>query len=243
MKSLSHKQLFSEAELQPSSGYPDPSSSQERLAALRDWNETLESIYVHNPNHTPVLKALDEVVALGRPGVRYAVRNSAESFAGKSEAADEFARIVARRKTFPADTRPVVRVELEQACTSRRFWTSILEEYDDGYTSKKDEAALRRSAYDAFEEHGTVLLIIDEVQHAGYRSSGSSAATDVIKRFISDGQVGLGLFGNEQAAELLPSNKQLSHWLRPPCDTKPLRLEGIESLSGFSTPSAHSKRV
>lgn len=80
-------------------------------------------------------------------------------------------------------------------------------------------------------------------QHTGYRSNGSSAATDVIKRFISDGQVGLGLFGNEQAAELLPSNKQLSHWLRPPCDTKPLRLEGIESLSGFSTPSAHSKRV
>ncbi|UYY57999.1 TniB family NTP-binding protein [Sphingomonas sp. S2-65] len=234
MISPKHNQLFSEAELQPASGFPVPSSSRERLAALKGWNEVLESIYVNNPNHAPVLRALDEIVSLGRPGSCYAVRNSAASFAGKSAAADEYARVIARRKTFPAEARPVVRVELEQACTSRRFWTSILDAYDDGYTSKKDEVALRRSAYDAFEEHGTVLLIIDEVQHAGYRSSGNSAATDVIKRFINDGRVGLGLFGNEEAGKILPSNNQLSHRLRPPCDIKPLRLDDTASQATFS---------
>ena len=129
---------------------------------------------------------------------------------------------------------PVVRIELEQACTSRRFWTTIMQAYDDGFASSKDEEGLRRSAYEAFERHGTVLLIIDEVQHAGYRSKGFSAPTDVIKRFISDAQVGLGLFGNEDARTLLESNKQLSHRLLEPCDIQPLNLADVTQQRLFA---------
>lgn len=228
------KPLFSEAELMPASGFPEPDYGPERLAALTGWNEGLEAIYVHNPNHKPVLRALDMVLAMGRPGSRYVVRNSAESYAGKSAAADEFARIVSERKSFPEGSMPVVRVELEQACTSRRFWSSIVRKYEDGFASSKDEDSLRASAYDAFEQHGTVLLIIDEVQHAGYRSHGSSAATDVIKRFRNDGKVGLALFGNENAAELLESNLQLGHRLLPPCDIKPLNIASVPDQEVFA---------
>jgi hypothetical protein len=142
---------------------------------------------------------------------------------------------VTARGTYPAGTRPIVRVELEQACTSKRFWTAILNGYGDGFASSRDEEGLRRAAYDAIAKHGTVLLIIDEVQHAGYRSKGSSAATDVIKRFISDAQVGVGLFGNEDALELLQSNNQLSHRLIEPCDIKPLNLADTGDQARFRT--------
>ncbi|MGJ3629277.1 TniB family NTP-binding protein [Sphingomonas sp. MMS24-JH45] len=141
---------------------------------------------------------------------------------GKSASADEFALIVAARGTYPVGTLPVVRVELEQESrasgSGRRSWST------DGLPPRGTRTRCRRSAYDAFEKHGTHLLIIDEVQHAGYRSAGSSAPTDVIKRFISDKQVALGLFGNEDAEKLLSSNDQLCTRLEDPCDIQLLNL-------------------
>lgn len=234
MASTTLRGAFSPAELLPRTGNPAPDTSPVRVTQAGRRDETLRSIYIQNPNHTPVFKALDMVLCLGTKGVyQTGVRNAAPSYAGKSAAADEFSRIVSKRGTYLAGTSPVVRVELEQACTTRRFWLSILEKYDDGFATSKDEPSLRRSAYDAFEKHGTKLLIIDEVQHAGYRSAGSSAPTDVIKRFISDAQVGLGLFGNEDALELLQSNNQLSHRLQEPCDIKPLILSEVRDCARF----------
>lgn len=222
---LASSVTFAPDELLPRSGNPTPRDTPEKIAMLRQRHTAIRSIFIHNPNHVGVFKSLDEVIALGCKGsYQTGVRNAAESYAGKSSSADEFARIVHRRGSYPAELRPIVRVELEQACTPKRFWLAILAAYDDGFASSKDEEQLRRSAYEAFEKHGTVLLIIDEVQHSGYRSKGFSAPTDVIKRFISDAQVGLGLFGNEKAKELLESNNQLSHRLLPPCDIQPLNL-------------------
>lgn len=216
---------FAREELLARSGNPAPLDTPEKRAALPQRHASISSIFIHNPNHVGVFKSLDMVIALGSKGsYQTGVRNAAESFAGKSSSADEFARIIARRGTYPTYARPIVRVELEQACTPKRFWLAILAAYGDGFASSKDEEQLRRSAYEAFEKHDTVLLIIDEVQHSGYRSKGFSAPTDVIKRFISDAQVGLGLFGNEKAKELLESNSQLSHRLLPPCDIQPLNL-------------------
>lgn len=226
---------FAPGDFLPLTGNPQPLQTTATMAALRARIPTVRSIFVHNPNHVGVFKALDTVIGLGAKGVHQTgVRNAAESYAGKSSSADEFARIVARRGTYPPGTRPVVRIELEQACTSRRFWMTILSAYDDGFASSKDEDGLRRSAYEAFERHGTVLLIIDEVQHAGYRSKGFSAPTDVIKRFISDAQVGLGLFGNEDARTILESNKQLSHRLLEPCDIQPLNLVDVAEQRLFA---------
>lgn len=226
---------FAPDDFHPKSGDPQPRRDKKTMDALGARMPIVRSIFVHNPNHVGVFQALDEVVSLGSRGTHQTgVRNAAESYAGKSSSADEFARIVARRGTYPLGTMPVVRIELEQACTSRRFWTTILEAYGDGFAASKDEAGLRRSAYEAFERHGTVLLVIDEVQHAGYRSKGFSAPTDVIKRFISDAQVGLGLFGNEDARTLLESNKQLSHRLLPPCDIQPLNLLDVAEQKLFS---------
>lgn len=226
---------FSPEDLTPQSGNPRPDPSADKMAQIGHRNDLLRSIYIQNPNHTPVFKALDMVLSLGVKGVyQTGVRNAAPSYAGKSASADEFQRIVTRRGNYELGSLPVVRVELEQACTPRRFWLTILDKLGDGFASSKDDPALRRSAYDAFEKHGTKLLIIDEVQHAGYRSAGSSAPTDLIKRFISDAQVGLGLFGNEQALELLQSNNQLSHRLQEPCDIKPLKLTESDDQRKFA---------
>lgn len=225
---------FAPEELLPRTGRPVPHTTGDKLVALRDRQTVVRSIFVHNPNHVGVFEALDMVIALGRKGTyQTGVRNAAESYAGKSASADEFARIIARRDKYPAGSRPVVRVELEQACTPKRFWATILEAYGVGFASARDEEQLRRSAYDAFEKHGTVLLVIDEVQHSGYRSKGFSVPTDVIKRFISDAQVGLGLFGNETAKVLLESNNQLCHRLQPPCDILPLRLSDADGQKAF----------
>lgn len=225
---------FAPEDLRPKSGFPEPSQTLESMAQLRVRNDVIRQIFIHNPNHAPVFKALDGVIAMGAKGVyQTAVRNAAESYAGKSASADEFARIIEARQTFPSGTRPVVRVELEQACTSRRFWSAINAAYGDGFAAEKDEEKGRRSAYDNFEKHGTVIVILDEIQHAGYRTKGSSAATDVIKRFISDAQVGLGLFGNEDAIPLLQSNNQLSHRLQEPCDIKPLDLSQTSDQARF----------
>lgn len=226
--------VFSPEELSPRTGNPQPDFSPENLIATRIRDETVRSIYIQNPNHTPIFKSLDMVLSLGVKNIyQTGVRCSAPSYSGKSASADEFARIVSKRSNFLAGTSPVVRVELEQACTARRFWSTILMKFGDGFAASKEEDGLRRSAYDAFEKHGTKLLILDEVQHAGYRSSGSSAATDVIKRFISDAQVGLGLFGNEDALNLLQSNNQLSHRLQEPCDIKPLNLRETADQKKF----------
>ncbi len=51
----------------------------------------------------------------------------------------------------------------------------------------------------------------------------------MIKRFISDAQVGIGLFGNEDALTLLQSNDQLSNRLIEPCDIQPLKASDVES--------------
>jgi hypothetical protein len=230
-----HTGAFAPDEFLPCTGIPQPRRDQAAMNGLRARIAVVRSIFIHNPNHIGVFEALDTVIALGSKGAHQTgVRNAAESYAGKSSSADEFARIVARRGTYPPGTMPVVRIELEQACTSRRFWMTILQAYGDGFASSKDEEGLRRSAYEAFERHGTVLLIIDEVQHAGYRSTGFSAPTDVIKRFISDAQVGLGLFGNEDARTLLESNKQLSHRLLEPCDIQPLILADVTQQRLFA---------
>lgn len=230
MATKSKNLTFGPEELEPQTGLPGPVVSAENLANMRVRDEVARSIYIQNPNHTPVFKALDMVLSLGVKGVHQTgSSNSAPSYAGKSASGDEFGRIVARRGIYPDDTLPVVRIELEQACTSRCFWSTILNFYGDGFTASKDEDGLRRSAYEAFERHGTRLLIIDEVQHAGYRSKGSSAPTDVIKRFISDAQVGVGLFGNEDAKALLQSNEQLSNRLIEPCDIQPLDVSDATS--------------
>ncbi|WP_300114339.1 TniB family NTP-binding protein [Sphingobium sp.] len=227
---------FAPGDLHPQSGFPEPRQTQESTAQLRVRNQVIREIYIHNPNHAPVFKALDGVISMGVKGVyQTGVRNAAESYAGKSSAGDEFARIIAARNIYAQGTRPVVRVELEQACTSRRFWSAINTEYGDDFAGIKDEEKGRRSAYENFEKHGTVLLILDEIQHAGYRSKGSSTATDVIKRFISDAQVGLGLFGNEDALDLLQSNNQLSHRLQEPCDIRPLDLSHSSEQAKFTT--------
>lgn len=234
MTEIRTKGAFSPNELLPRTGYPQPKTTAETLAEAGRREQILRSIYVQNANHLPVFKGLDLVLSLGVKGVfQTGVRCAAPSYAGKSASADQFAKLVAGRGTFP-NSMPVVRVELEQACTSKRFWSSILMKYGDGFTAAKDETALRRSTYDAFEQFGTKLLIIDEVQHAGFRSSGSSAPTDVIKRFIQDAQVGVGLFGNEDALSLLQSNNQLSHRLQDPCDIEPLRLTDAKDRKVFT---------
>lgn len=226
---------FAPDELLPVAGGNRAVTSRENLSAAAEWNNHLRSIYIHNPTFKPVFQALDMVITLGNKGfIQMGVRNAAPSYAGKSASADEFARIVERRGETNAGERPVVRVELEQACTSKRFWGSILMAYGDGFSAHRDEEGLRRSAYDAFEKFNTKLLIVDEVQHAGYRSKGSSAPTDVIKRFISDAQVGVGLFGNEDAKTLLESNNQLSHRLLSPCDIKPLNVHETADQGEFA---------
>ncbi|UVI38369.1 TniB family NTP-binding protein [Qipengyuania spongiae] len=230
MSKTTAKAYFGPEELEPQTGSPHPVTSAEKLFEMRARETIVRSIYVQNPNHTPVFKSLDMVLSLGEKGVfQTGVRNAAPSFAGKSEAGDEFGRIIVRRGTYPAGTLPIRRVELEQACTPRRFWLSILAIYGDGFAASKDEDGLRRSTYDAFERFGTKLLLLDEIQHAGYRSHGSSAPTDVIKRFISDAQVGIGLFGNEDALTLLQSNDQLSNRLIEPCDIQPLKASDTQS--------------
>jgi len=234
-----NRSWFVEADFEPSTGLPHVRLDAGKRTELGRRNAEIISIFVSNPEHLPVLNALDELLAVGsaqkEAGLRqYALRITGPSGAGKSTVCDHFARVVAARGSIGSEEMPVVRVELEQACTPKRMWAAVLGKFGDEFIGSGDEEQLRRRAYKALQRARTRLLILDETQHLFYKSKGGSVPTDCIKRFLDDGVVPVALAGNEDARLLLESNVQLVNRMMPPADIRALDPASAGDRSSFA---------
>jgi hypothetical protein len=227
---------FSEQELMPSTGEPFASFDAAKRAELGARVAQINAIFVPNPQHRSAFEALDQLMSMGaglRGTRQYALRITGASGTGKTTVCEHFRRAVAAREDAPGK-RPVVRVELEQACTVKRLWTAVLAAYGDDFRNVGDEEQLRRRAFDAIEAAGTRLLIIDETQHLFYRSKGGSFPTDAIKRALDAGVLPIALAGNEDARTLLESNVQLVNRMTPPRDILPYAVSDAEDRAAFA---------
>lgn len=229
--------IFTKEDLLPKTGYDRPQTQDPELVErVKSLSERMQGIFVHNPFHKPVFETLDFLMTAGVPGViQFATRNAAESYSGKSACGEEYIKIVERRNSHPAGSRPVIRVELDQACTGKRFWAKINSAFGDGFADTKDEVKGRASAYRYFKDFGTVLVIIDEAQHALFRSKGKSAASDYIKRFISDKVVAVALFGTGETKDLHKNSVELANRFAQCCDIQPANLTDAKQLKDFKT--------
>ena len=216
---------FSKAELQPKTGWPEARADRSDDAELSRRSAAILGIYVANPVHRGPFEAMDRLRAqtAGRRGTRqYAIRVTGSSGAGKSTLAKKFVEKVTARGHHANGERPAVYVELEQACTVKRMWSSILHAYHDGFADEGSVESLRKRAVDAILRSGTSLLLVDEVQHLFYRSKDGLAATDAFKRLLDAGVTSLALLGNEEGRGLLESNVQLVNRMVTPADIRRL---------------------
>jgi hypothetical protein len=186
-----------------------------------------QQIYIPYPPHTEFQKRAYYLVELGRATRGHhqkGMRVLGPSGSGKSTAADELVRQIHARTPRTPDHVPVVLVPLERAATPKRLMISILNYFGDPFASYGTEQALKMRVKACFKRFGTVLLIIDEIQHLNYRNSERSDVTDSLKRLLDDGVVPIIFLGTEEANDLFTRNVQLGGRLMAPCDFKPLDL-------------------
>jgi hypothetical protein len=131
-----------------------------------------------------------------------------------------------------------VLIALERATTAKKLMMSILDYFGDNYSSSGNEQVLKKRAKACFERFGTVLLIIDEVQHLNARRTEQSDVTDSLKRLLDDGVVPIVFLGTDDAREMFTRNLQLSGRLIAPCDFDKLSLVSPRDrglLAGYAT--------
>lgn len=190
-----------------------------------------DAIHVRTIRHDLMEAHCDLVMACGiasagRP--QLGGRILGPSGSGKTTAARRYRDAVEARGLHRDGERPVLIVPLDRACTSRRFFSSILRELGDGFYDKGTEETLQKRAYEALRRFGVRLLIVDEVQHLAFRSTERNHTTDTLKRVLDDGLCPLCLVGTDEGRTFLNSNPQLSNRLHPPCNLPPLLGNGSD---------------
>lgn len=169
----------------------------------------------------------------GKP--QMGLRMLAPSGSGKSTAALEYKAMVERR-TPPTDTFvPVVYLALDSASTSKRLMVQILHALGDPLAERGTEQALRKRAIDYLRRLGVQLLIIDEVQHLGFRSTAKADVTDALKSFLDAGVTPIVFVGTEDARKMFESNLQLNGRLLAPLDMPKLEPSKSEDRSLFAS--------
>lgn len=197
----------------------------------------VEQIYVPYPPHIEFHEAAKFLIELGiatRGMPQKGLRVLAPSGSGKTAAATALVRIIHEKYPRTSTRVPVVNVSLDRACTARKLMVSILEKFGDYYASSGNEQALKSRVKRCFQSLGTVLLIIDEIQHINYQVSVMNDVTDSLKRLLDDGVVPIVFMGTEEAEGLFTRNIQLSSRLLPPCDLHPLDLKSPRDRNLFA---------
>lgn len=159
----------------------------------------------------------------------------APSGSGKTAMAKAFVRAV-EAKFPPTETfEPIILLSLESAATPKKFMMAILDLYKDKYSERGNEQTLKKRVKACFERKGTLILIIDEVQHLNFRLSGNNDVTDTLKRLLDDGVVPIAFLGTEEAKPIFTKNVQLSGRLIEPCDLTPLNPNSLEGRTLLGT--------
>jgi hypothetical protein len=213
---------FSEEDLRPKTGFPEPRSGGDVFGALAAANAAYNGIYVHNPMHNRVFGGLDELRLLGlatRGQGQMALRCIAPSGSGKTTTVVAYQRLMAKTLNLAESQIPVLIVPLEHGTTVRSLWTAVLRALGDTMIKRSDtEETLRARAYKALVHFGVQLLVLDEVQHLDYSSNARTDPTDTLKRILDDGIIPLVFLGTEESSGMLKRNVQLANRMLPPCD-------------------------
>lgn len=209
------------------------SGANRRLAAAA---AAYEQIFLPYPRHVEFHSRCDYLIQLGeatKGQPQRGLRVLAPSGSGKTTAAKKFIALVEQRNPPRSDTKPVVRIGLTSAATTKKLFSDILDELGDGFADRGTEQILRRRVVACFRHFRTQLLIIDEVQHLNYRSSEKNDVTDALKSLLDAGVVPIVFLGTEDAEPMFKRNLQLNGRLLPPCDFKPLRATVAEDAEMF----------
>lgn len=183
-------------------------------------------VYLNFPRHSEFHGRCDYLLKLGRQKQgepQMGMRVLAPTGSGKTTAAREFVRLVEAVHPRSSTFVPIVIIPLDRAATSKKLAVAILDYFGDPYATSGNEVALRNRAFTALRRFGTLLLIIDEVQHLNYQRNVRSDVTDSLKLILDNGVVPIVFLGTEDAEDLFTRNLQLSGRLLPPCDFAPLK--------------------
>lgn len=184
-----------------------------------------QSIYIPYPPQLAFHERCAFLVELGRATrgrPQRGMRVLAPPGSGKTAAAEAFIRQFEAAYPPTENFVPIVHVPLDRATTTKKLMMSILDAFGDSYSSHGNEQVLKARAKLCFERFGTLLMIIDEVQHLNFRTSATNDATDTLKRLLDDGVVPIVFMGTEDALSMFTRNIQLSSRLIEPSDLSPL---------------------
>jgi hypothetical protein len=211
--------------LQHATGALHEDMTAETNQRVADMLARFRQIYVPFPRQTELHARCDYLIRLGqatRGAPQLGMRVLAPSGSGKTTAALALKRLI-EAKHAPSETFvPVVYIPLEHTATSKKLITAILDFFGDSYSAHGNELTLKKRAISCFQRFGTILLIIDEVQHLAAGNSARLDVTDSLKRFLDDGIVPILFLGTEDATHLFTRNLQLNGRLLPPVDLQPL---------------------
>lgn len=210
----------------PLTGDRAPKFTSELNSAVAKAASIFKQIYINFPRQSEFHARCDYLIKLGqetRGRPQMGMRVLAPTGSGKTTATEELIRLVEQNTPRSASFVPVVYVPLERAATAKKLMTSILDYFGDPYSHAGNEMLLRKRVYACFERFGTLLLIIDEVQHLNYRRTERNDVTDSLKGFLDGGVVPVVFLGTDDAFDLFTKNRQLTGRLLPPCDFIALR--------------------
>lgn len=146
---------------------------------------------------------------------------SAPSQAGKSRAISECARRINAEE--PANPSRMLHVGLTERITIKMLYQRILADIGDPEAfGRYSLELLRQRCTELLPQVGVELLVIDEVQLIGRRTSGNYEVADALKSMLDQGVVGILFAGNEQAGEIFDVNPQLRGRLGIPLDLPPV---------------------
>lgn len=152
--------------------------------------------------------------------------------AGKSEAAIQYARLVASLPGYDPERQTIVHVTLSTTGTPLSAISSILEEIGDDYSTEGGERILLKRLKLALIREGVELLIIDELNHCSQKVLGKDVS-NTLKNMLTKGWVPIVFLGTEDADRLFKGNAELRRRCASEVSLHPIDPNDDDELEGW----------
>jgi hypothetical protein len=192
-----------------------------------------EDIVLPTPAQIECIRQMDtlRIMGLSQPAgqQRRAFRYLNQSGSGKSTCAKLLKQHVAGQPGRNPTKKPILHVTLSTTGTPKSLATSILNAFDDGYSTRGEAELLFERVKIAIDDHGVELLIIDELNHFKQKHLAADAA-NTIKNILTLGWVPVVLMGTTDAQSLFTLNRELKNRCLPQIVLKPFVHDDAASL-------------
>lgn len=177
-----------------------------------------EDLVLPTPAQVECIRQMDtlRIMGLSQPAgqQRRAFRYLNQSGSGKSTCAKLLKRHVEGQPGRDSATKPIMHVTLSTTGTPKSLATSILNAFDDGYSTRGEAELLLERVKVALKDHDVELLIIDELNHFKQKHLAADAA-NTIKNILTLGWVPIVLMGTTDAQSLFTLNRELKNRCLP----------------------------